>query len=666
MVIPIKFCVFMTEFVKNIFPGMRFPGCLLLIILLSGGCATPVGVKTISQNKVYQTIDRSALNSDTYSSYTAVVLHRYAFNDGRIYENPVKIIRDLHQIACKDERRDTLLALSELCFLFAQKVKYSDVPYIRDSGEPSGVTSRHSKTASQRDADFRMFYSASAVYSYLFLLGPGSEPPPEKFDRRFRLACDLYNRSLSFVVRFKKGTIQIREGVVPLPFGQIRIFSKTPELPWNENELEEVIPADSLKIRGLSIRNRVPGLGAPIIAVRKKTPKMPVSSSVPMTIFVKVHGSVKDFEGDNLSGESTILSAGARNMIINNQTVPLEKDLTASIAYTLNDPYLWSVGRKLFRMGRSTFEPGIYPIQPYQPGLVPVVLVHGTMSSPVWWAEMLNTLNSDPALLEGCQIWLYLYDSGKPLPFSARGFQESLAGHIKKVDPHGNDPAMKDIVLIGHSQGGLLIRFASVDTGESLIKAVIKKSLDELDLSPEEKELLVKYGVFQPMPEVGRVVFISTPHRGSIRVGSFARRLARRFINLPGDVFKTLGEFTRIAKKAEIPGELKKGLKRTSIDSMAPDNPILLALSELPVPPDIKAHSIIAIKGDEMPPDGHDGVVAYKSAHLDGVESEMVVRSGHSCQQHPLVIEEVRRILLEHLKDGNKSKTEKTVTIEVK
>jgi len=73
-------------------------------------------------------------------------------------------------------------------------------------------------------------------------------------------------------------------------------------------------------------------------------------------------------------------------------------------------------------------------------------------------------------------------------------------------------------------------------------------------------------------------------------------------------------------------------------------------LAKMPVAPGVKAHSIIAIDGDEEPPSGNDGVVEYKSAYQEGVESEYIVRSGHSCQGHPLTIEEVRRILLEHLK----------------
>jgi hypothetical protein len=82
---------------------------------------------------------------------------------------------------------------------------------------------------------------------------------------------------------------------------------------------------------------------------------------------------------------------------------------------------------------------------------------------------------------------------------------------------------------------------------------------------------------------------------------------------------------------------------------MSPDNSAMSALAEIPVAPPIKAHSIIAIKGNDVPPEGGDGVVKYTSAHIEGVESELVVHSGHSCQDKPMTIEEVRRILLRHL-----------------
>ena len=53
--------------------------------------------------------------------------------------------------------------------------------------------------------------------------------------------------------------------------------------------------------------------------------------------------------------------------------------------------------------------------------------------------------------------------------------------------------------------------------------------------------------------------------------------------------------------------------------------------------------------------DGGDGFVSYRSAHLDGVASELIVESGHSVQGNPEAIEEIRRILLEHLAGGSAS-----------
>ena len=44
-----------------------------------------------------------------------------------------------------------------------------------------------------------------------------------------------------------------------------------------------------------------------------------------------------------------------------------------------------------------------------------------------------------------------------------------------------------------------------------------------------------------------------------------------------------------------------------------------------------------------------DGIVPYRSAHLDGVASEVRVRSDHGVQKNAMAINEVHRILLEHL-----------------
>jgi hypothetical protein len=86
----------------------------------------------------------------------------------------------------------------------------------------------------------------------------------------------------------------------------------------------------------------------------------------------------------------------------------------------------------------------------------------------------------------------------------------------------------------------------------------------------------------------------------------------------------------------------------TALDNMDASNPFLRSLAAMPIARGVHAHSIIPVKGTGPVEDGNDGVVEYKSAHIDGVESELVVRSGHSTQSTPQTIEEVRRILYEH------------------
>lgn len=166
----------------------------------------------------------------------------------------------------------------------------------------------------------------------------------------------------------------------------------------------------------------------------------------------------------------------------------------------------------------------------------------------------------------------------------------------------------------------------------------------------------------EPVPEVKRVVFISTPHRGSILSKQYVRTLIKKLVTLPARIIHTTlslqDYFTDHVKRM-----IGRGKVPTSIDGMSQDNPVLKTLADTPLAAGVTGHSIIAIKGDDEPPAGDDGVVAYTSAHLDGMQSEFIVRSGHSCQEHPFTIEEVRRILLEHL-DARTSKPEDLTILE--
>jgi len=266
----------------------------------------------------------------------------------------------------------------------------------------------------------------------------------------------------------------------------------------------------------------------------------------------------------------------------------------------------------------------------------------------VWWAEMANALAADPVLRHRYQFWYFIYNSGNPTVYSASRFRESLQAKIRELDPEGRDAALQQMVIVGHSQGGLLAKLSATDTGDTLLQTVLKTNrLEDLELSAERQAAIRRYTCFQGLPCVKRVVFVSTPHRGSYAAGGFVRGLARRFVSLPARLLKRTSELAGLSEKLDLPRELRG--TPTSLDSMSPNNPVLLALARIPLAPGVKGHSIIAVEGDGDYRKGKDGIVSYESAHVDYVESEFIVRSFHSCQGKPPTIEEVRRILHEHL-----------------
>jgi hypothetical protein len=92
---------------------------------------------------------------------------------------------------------------------------------------------------------------------------------------------------------------------------------------------------------------------------------------------------------------------------------------------------------------------------------------------------------------------------------------------------------------------------------------------------------------------------------------------------------------------------------------MDPASPFVRYLAELPIDPRIHAHSIVPIGKAESADGADDGVVSYASAHLDGVESEVLVPAGHSCLSHPRTTIELRRILREHVRSFDAADAER-------
>ena len=168
---------------------------------------------------------------------------------------------------------------------------------------------------------------------------------------------------------------------------------------------------------------------------------------------------------------------------------------------------------------------------------------------------------------------------------------------------------------------------------------------DQLNVSAETRDLLVRALIFKPLPFVKRVVFIATPHQGSYQALGVFGWLGSWLVNLPGRFVKFNVDLLTLASQRAHLGTFS-GIP-TSIDNMSPGSLFIRNLSAIPIAPGVVAHSFIAVDSDGPLNEAGNGIVKYMSAHIDGVASEKIVRSGHSVQGNPEAIQEIKRILIE-------------------
>jgi pimeloyl-ACP methyl ester carboxylesterase len=285
--------------------------------------------------------------------------------------------------------------------------------------------------------------------------------------------------------------------------------------------------------------------------------------------------------------------------------------------------------------------------RPYERDKVPVVFIHGLWGSPRNWDRMVEHLEADPTLRTRYQFWTFRYASGDSIPYSAYLLRQALRQARRDYDPDGTDASFDRMVVVGHSLGGILAKMMVQNSGSRLWQTVCARPIDLIEGPREECQLFQQAFFYKPVPEVRRVIFIATPHRGSPlasgRLGELGTQLCRRpnHLRQAREMLLAHNEpalFTH-GFQSELP---------TSAGELAPGHRLLLGLIDLAIDSSVGAHSIIADFRDPPAPDGTDGIVPYSSSHLDGVVSELLVRGLHICLDHPAVIEEIRRILMEH------------------
>jgi pimeloyl-ACP methyl ester carboxylesterase len=621
-------------------PRRLLCSCLLCLLVLTAltGCAR-IGVRPVSINDRAGQLDRNALNSDRPSERTLRFLRQ------RDLENALKadaesMLMALDGEARSERDREAVFALAELCY----------------------VQALASKSDPQKAA---MYYLSSAVYAYSYLFDAGFLPQLDIYHPYSRQAMEFYNRSMANFFLFARDTsLSYAKGrELPWLMGRVRLAERRSELTFAPEEVESFHLAYEFEVRGLSPQQVRLGLGVPIAVVRRPSEGEVTSAAerfIPQvrqtyaaSLFLRLDTTAQkdrrgrlvyaaDLEIHDPMKTDSLEVAGAR--------IPMEIDLTTPLAFMMQNtpepsgleglmnPEAWE---KLTRL---------YMLQPYDPGKIPVVFVHGLLSSPTTWAPMFNGLMGDPELRARYQFWFFRYPTGNPVLHSAATLRASLEEVRRTFDPAGINPAFNDMVVVGHSMGGLLTKTLVQDSGEGLWALFSKQPLESLAVDPQVREYLRRTFYFTHQPYVSRVIFIAVPHRGSELALGVVGKIGRALVTLPLTILKPLGAVTAaLAKSAHGSQHLLVDVNNlpTGVDSLSPNNPGLKVLDALPMA--VPYHSIIGNEKKADTPGGSDGVVPYWSSHLDGAVSEKIVHSGHSAQDHPLAIREVRRILLEHL-----------------
>jgi len=566
-------------------------------------------------------------------------------------EDPRNFLARVQRLIQEEPGAEKIYAVSELAYLAAKKSESHNPRLALD------------------------LYGASVLHAFEYLFDEQFRDLRNPYDPQFRGACDLYNSALEGMLRL----VCRRHGLRPGATYRLETATGSWQLScligaglWRPEEFERFEFVSDYEIRGLKNLYRTYGLGVPLIAVRRNDARhgpeatyYPDNLSFPVTVFLRPQfGPNPDADCDPADRFATLELYDplvTTDIYCGTVVVPLQSDLTTPLAYFLSDPRMANLATLgllrpetllTFQPGRSKPIMGLYMAQPYEPGKIPVVMIHGLWSSPMTWMEMFNDLRSSPEIRRHYQFWFYLYPTAQPFWVTAAQLRHDLAQVRETLDPYHREPALDQMVLIGHSMGGLVARLQTIDSGDEFWRLISDRPFEEARGNSEVLARVQTVLFFRPSPQVRRVITIGTPHRGSHFSNLTTQWIMDRLIRLPEILIRTRDAFVQQNRALIRDSRLLE--IETSIGALDPESPFFAAMHRCPKATWVKYHNIIGI----IPRRGllgkwaadSDGVVSYVSAHMDDVESELIVPADHmTVHAHPRAVREVRCILLEHL-----------------
>ena len=598
------------------------------------------------------------------SQRTALLLRRYDLEQANL-RSPDQVILWLHQLTQNQPSLEEVHALAELA---EKQARWS--------------TSMGDTTRATR------MYSTAIIHAYQFLFDSDLNIARNAYDPQFRSICDIYNRSLEALLRqilidekFGHGyeaVLGTTEQGVQL---KVQVDGR-----WKDQSFERFELVSDYEVSGFENEYRTYGLGAPLIAVRKSgleeddalEKHYPPELTIPLTAFL--HLQPRD-EADLVTADG---NAGPDQHKIQtavltlydplektyaraeNTTVPLESNITTPLAYGLKNPLVNKGLLATASLLDAEFAPeayGMFMVEPYDPKKIPVVMVHGLWDGPATWAHMINDLAATRELHDNYQFWFYSYPTAQPFWVSANKFRKDLQAIRAEVDPQRANPAMDEMVLVGHSMGGLISTLQTIDSGDRFWNIVSDRPIDQLQGDSETVAALREMFYFKANPSIKNLITLATPFQGSDFANRATQWLSQRLITLPTLI---TNDFERLAlQNSDILRDPYFLTRSNSIDSLATSNPMFKAIAESELPKRLSFHNIVGRLDKKgvfhrqaaEDSDVGDGVVALSSGVNKRAMSQVFVAAEHSTlHQHPGSILEVRRLLLEQLAEGHRVK----------
>ena len=406
----------------------------------------------------------------------------------------------------------------------------------------------------------------------------------------------------------------------------------------------------SFKGKLVGERSLKDGAGAPVVVTNKGVDGDELFAFAPGKKVYRGRTAVIEFDGRD-ANVRLVDPLSVETVTLDGTEMPLAADFQAPLALGMAelDPVKTQLGGLL--------EPADYAqnarlgmLQTYDPEKTPVLMIHGLGNSAATWAPLIEHLQAQADIRADYQFLFFSYPSGLPYPMIAAILRQKLEEFDRYYPDH------RDFVVIGHSMGGMIARLLLTDSEMELWDLFYARPPSEIGFSPATLEIMEPTLIFEPLDNIGRVIFCSASHRGSDIANGVLGKIGIRLIGDPISQSNVTREsLSKVRPEIELNGRKTRDRNHlpNSIEVLNPESPWLLTVDRLPLEPGIPYHSVIGDRGkggnlSREKPCSSDGVVPYWSSHLDGAESEKIVPSDHWSHLHPEGRDEIERILRDY------------------